>query len=111
MLVSNGRISELRRVLQANWPYGRSQLDRLFALGMDSYAIIPHLNRISSENAVRFSGVTSGLSLGRDGRLHRQLLWARFRRGSPKLLDTFINYTGQYQRIEGGTGTASATGS
>ncbi len=111
MLVSNGRISELRRVLQANWPYVRSQLDRLFALGMDSYAIIPHLNRISSENAVRFSGVTSGLSLGRDGRLHRQLLWARFRRGSPKLLDTFINYTGQYQRIEGGTGTAPATGS
>ncbi len=111
MLVSNGRIPELRRVLQGNWPYAHSQLDRLFALGMDSYAIIPHLNRISSENAVRFSGVTSGLSLGRDGRLHRQLLWARFRRGSPKLLDTVINYPGQFQRIEGETGTAPATGS
>lgn len=111
MLVGNGRISELRHALQANWPYAHSQLDRLFALGMDSYAIIPHLNRISSENAIRFSGVTSGLSLGRDGRLHRQLVWARFRRGSPKLLDNFINYSGQYQRIEGETGTAPATGS
>jgi hypothetical protein len=59
---------------------------------VDSYAIIPYLNWISSENAVRFNGVTSSLSLGRDGRLHRQLVWAKFTNGVPELLDTFINY-------------------
>lgn len=93
MLVREGRIEELRQRLQANWPYAGTELDRLFALGIDSYAIIPHLNRISSENAVRFNGVTSSLSLGYDGRLHRQLLWARFREGVPELLDKFINYS------------------
>lgn len=106
MLMSDGKILELRQTLQGDWPYAHSQLDRLFALGMDSYAIIPHLDRISSENAVRFSGVTSGLSLGRDGRLHRQLLWARFKGGTPRLLDTFMNYTGQFQQIESDRETA-----
>lgn len=100
MLVNDGKIQDLRQALERNRPYAHSQLDRLFALGMDSYSIIPHLNRISMEDAARFSGVTSGLSLGRDGRLQRQLLWARFSRGAPKLLDRFIQYTGQSRQIK-----------
>jgi outer membrane PBP1 activator LpoA protein len=96
MLVGDGRVAELRKTLQSRWPYAHSGLDRLFALGVDAYAIIPHLNQLSSENAVRFSGVTSGLSLGRDGRLHRQLLWAQFRKGVPVLVDTFFHYKGQF---------------
>ncbi|MFQ5993990.1 MAG: penicillin-binding protein activator [Acidiferrobacterales bacterium] len=100
MLVRDGKLEEIRKNLQGDWPYAHTQLDRLFALGVDSYAIIPYLNRIRSNYAARFSGVTSGLSLGREGRLHRQLLWAKFRRGSPRLLDGFISYTGQFQHIE-----------
>ncbi|MFQ5935178.1 MAG: penicillin-binding protein activator [Acidiferrobacterales bacterium] len=98
MLVNDGKIQQLRDALQNKWPYAHTQLDRLFALGVDSYAIVPYLNWISSENAVRFNGVTSSLSLGRDGRLHRQLLWAKFSSGVPELLDTFINYGGQLPR-------------
>ncbi len=97
MLVRDGKMQELRQRLQNDWPYAGTELDRLFALGIDSYAIIPHLSRISSENAVRFNGVTSSLSLGHDGRLHRQLLWARFRDGLPELLDKFINLSAQPQ--------------
>ena len=96
MLVGDGRVAELRKTLQPNWPYAHSGLDRLFALGVDAYAVIPHLNRLSSENAMRFGGVTSGLSLGRGGRLHRQLLWAQFRKGVPALVDTFFRHKGQF---------------
>jgi len=96
MLVGDGRVAELRKLLQPNWPYAHSGLDRLFALGVDAYAVIPHLNRLSNENAVRFGGVTSGLSLGRGGRLHRQLLWAQFRKGVPVLVDTFLRHKGQF---------------
>jgi len=96
MLVGDGRVAELRKTLQTSWPYTQTGLDRLFALGVDAYAIIPHLNRLSSENAVRFGGVTSGLSLGRGGRLHRQLLWAQFRKGVPVLVDTFFRHKGQF---------------
>jgi len=96
MLVGDGRVAELRKTLQPNWPYAQTGLDRLFALGVDAYAVIPYLNRLSSENAVRFGGVTSGLSLGRGGRLHRQLLWAQFRKGVPVLVDTFFRHKGQF---------------
>jgi hypothetical protein len=96
MLVGDGRVAELRKLLQPNWPYAHSGLDRLFALGVDAYAVIPHLNRLSNENAVRFGGVTSGLSLARGGRLHRQLLWAQFRKGVPVLVDTFFRHKGQF---------------
>jgi len=86
MLASSGRVGELRS-LQRDWPHVHSDLDRLYALGMDAYAILPHLNRIGAENAARFNGVTSALSLDQEGRLHRQLSWARFRNGVPRLLD------------------------
>jgi len=89
MLVDDGKILQLRQAMQQDWPHAHTDLDRLYALGIDSYAIIPHLNRISSEDAARFSGVTSGLSLDREGRLHRQLLWAKFRKGVPRLVDRF----------------------
>ena len=42
------------------------------------------------------SGVTSGLSLDRNGRLQRQLTWARFNHGVPQLVDTFLQRKGQF---------------
>lgn len=87
MLVASGRIGELKRTVQGEWPHVKSDFDRLYALGVDSYAVLPHLNRLSAENAARYAGVTSALSLDPDGRLHRSLAWARFRNGVPRLLD------------------------
>ena len=104
MLVGDGKVQSLRQTLQRDWPSAHTQVDRLYALGVDAYAIIPQLNRISSENSIHFSGVTSGLSLDRDGRLHRQLLWAQFRKGVPQLLDTFFKYKGQFE-VDDGTDT------
>jgi outer membrane PBP1 activator LpoA protein len=97
MLLGDGKIQALREKLQHGWPYAHTDLDRLYALGVDSYAIIPHLNRISTDTGARFSGVTSGLSLDRTGRLQRQLTWARFRGGVPRLLDTFLQQKGQFE--------------
>ncbi|MFL6622632.1 MAG: penicillin-binding protein activator [Sulfurifustis sp.] len=87
MLVQNGRIAERRQALQRDWPYAGTDLDRLYALGVDAYAVLPHLNRISAEASARFPGVTSAISVDREGRLHRQLAWARFRNGAPRLID------------------------
>lgn len=92
LLLGSRRMQHLRATLQQQWSYAFSPFDRLFALGVDSYAIIPHLGRITSQESVRFNGVTSGLSVDPSGRLHRQLLWARFRRGVPRILDTFVKY-------------------
>jgi len=87
MLVASGRIGDLKRTVQGEWPHVKSDLDRLYALGVDSYGVLPHLNRLGTENAERYAGVTSALSLDPEGRLHRSLAWARFRNGVPRLLD------------------------
>lgn len=92
LLVQEGSIANLREQQPSGYHYG--QPARLYAMGMDSYAIIPYLNRISAESAIRFNGVTSGLSLDQFGRLQRQLLWAKFRNGVPKLLDNNFSYSG-----------------
>lgn len=103
MLVGDGKIEQLRETLQHDWPYAHTDLDRLYALGVDSYAILPNLSRIGMEAGARFSGVTSGLSLDRNGRLQRQLTWARFNHGVPQLVDTFLQRKGQFG-IENDTG-------
>jgi outer membrane PBP1 activator LpoA protein len=106
MLLSTPRMEQLRATLQPNWPMAYTPFDRLFALGVDSYAIVPHLNRIAGQQGTRFNGVSSGLSIDVQGRLHRQLLWARFRRGVPRILDTFMQYR---ESLDLGDGTDATT--
>jgi len=108
LLLTSGDMAKVKETLQDDWPYKGTPLDRLYALGVDSYAIIPQLNRISSNPEVRFNGVSSSLSMGQRGRLHRQLLWARFRGGYPRLLDTAIRYHEQLG-FDIGKGTASSS--
>lgn len=97
ILLGEGPVQELRQNLQHEWPYAYSDLDRLYALGMDSYAVLPYLHRLDSDASGRFSGVTSYLTLDPDGRLQRQLLWARFTKGVPHLLDTSLPDAGLFR--------------
>ena len=108
MLLHESKLAELRTLLQTGWPHAQTFLDRLFALGVDAYAIIPQLNRLRADPSLHFNGVTSGLSLDASGRLHRQLLWARFRRGEPQVIDTFFKQN-IYSHLFNANGTANAT--
>jgi len=103
MLASDERLDRLRADVQGAWPYAHTTLDRL-------YALIPQLVRLSTDPAARYLGVTSGLSLDGGGRLRRQLLWARFRKGLPQLLDTFVQYKNQFQAIDEQSGEALEPG-
>lgn len=93
LLVDKGPVHELR-LHQGNWPYAYTQLDRLYALGMDAYAVIPYLNRIGWGGGNRYRGVTSGLTVDQSGRFQRQLTWAMFRRGIPRLIDKYYRPKG-----------------
>src|SRR3989344_6554133 len=97
ILLSEGRIQELRQPLQRDWPYAYSDLDRLYALGMDSYAILPYLHRIGVDGGGRFSGVTSQLTLDPEGRVQRRPLRARFSKGTPRLIDSAPPDAGQFR--------------
>jgi outer membrane PBP1 activator LpoA protein len=63
-----------------------NKFPRLVALGIDSYRLIPYLPRLENRNYERYEGVTGNLSVDENRVLHRQLKWAQFNRGAPRLV-------------------------
>jgi hypothetical protein len=78
--------SPLKQTLQKLWP-SQIHYGRFFALGADAYNLVPYLGRLQSKTWERFSGYTGNIYLDSQNRLHRELLWARFVKGIPQLLD------------------------
>jgi len=54
---------------------------RLFAMGMDAYALTPYLDWMSQHHDVYLPGATGQLSSDGSGRIQRLLTWARFSDG------------------------------
>ena len=55
----------------------------LHALGRDAWNLLPWLSAMSRDRAFSFPGLTGDLSVGPDGKLIREPVWAEFRRGLP----------------------------
>lgn len=97
MLVAGGDNGDLRARVQGSWPFAHTQLDRLYALGMDSYTLVSELNRLALDPQASLSGATSVLRLDAERRIQRGLTWARFTSGAPRLLDRFGARRGQFE--------------
>ncbi|MGY5321876.1 penicillin-binding protein activator [Vreelandella aquamarina] len=54
---------------------------RLMAMGVDAYELAKRMSDLSSLNGL--NGSTGTLSLSNDGRIHRELPWAKFQNGTP----------------------------
>ncbi len=59
-------------------PYGHSALDRLYALGLQSYQIIPQLRRLRQNNWMRISGKAMTVSVDQNGNAVHLPTWAKF---------------------------------
>lgn len=59
---------------------------RLYALGIDAYALMMQLDSLQRNRESPIQGETGNLFLDDKNRIHRQLLWARFKEGEPRLL-------------------------
>ncbi len=68
----------------------RDQLQRLVAMGVDAYQLVSLVSMLERHPYERYQGETGSLYLGSDRRIQRQLLWARFKRGKPILLQESI---------------------
>jgi outer membrane PBP1 activator LpoA protein len=88
-LTSNDADNNLKSTLRKNWPEQIKRYTRLYALGIDAYHIISQLNTLRRNRANYFEGKTGDLSLDANNRLQRRLIWARFERGIPKVLNEF----------------------
>jgi len=72
-----------RRELQLH----SGQLQRLVALGIDAYQLVSLVPMLASHPYERYRGETGNLRIDEQHRILRQLLWARFERGQPKLME------------------------
>jgi hypothetical protein len=78
--------NKFKQSLNQYWPEQQHHT-RLFALGVDTYNLIPFLARLQAKSYERFSGQTGNIYIDPFNRLHRELLWAQFIRGVPTLID------------------------
>jgi hypothetical protein len=70
----------VRAAASQAWPFGGPRTGALFAFGFDAYRIAEAL-RERGPSSLDLNGLTGQLTLGPDGRIHRQLIWAQLRGG------------------------------
>ena len=75
----------LRQANAAELQTHRGQLQRLVALGVDAYQLVPLLPMLENHAYEHYRGETGKLTVTTDHRVERQLLWAQFMRGRPQL--------------------------
>lgn len=69
------------------WPDDGDRFGRLYALGIDSYRVIPSLRRLMIHPEESTSHHTGQLSVDKNGRVRRQLLMATYEKGLARLLE------------------------
>jgi outer membrane PBP1 activator LpoA protein len=77
----------LHSAISELWPARSEKYARLHAFGLDAYRIITHLQRLQQYPFERFSGQTGSLRMDEQQHLRRQLTWAKFRYGKPRLVE------------------------
>jgi len=80
--------SPIQNTLNNSINQNKSNYRRLYALGVDAYRIISQLGTLANKSGEAYTGATGHLKLTNDGRIHRRLIWAQFKNGEPKLIDT-----------------------
>ena len=75
-------IRYLPDIYREYWPEER-RLGRLHAMGYDAYHLVAPLFAARNGTMPEIDGATGILYLDNNGRIHRRLAWAEFRRGEP----------------------------
>lgn len=87
--------TKARAEVESAWPSRASRRGNLYAFGYDAWRLIPELTARQQSNArqknERIEGVTGRLFIDTEGRIHRELDWAKIREGKPIPLPTSPN--------------------
>ncbi|MFS0828611.1 penicillin-binding protein activator [Pseudomonas phoenicis] len=76
----------LRQQVVQQWPQAAGSLGRLYAMGVDAYALAPRLGQLKALPDNRIQGLSGSLSVNDNQRIERQLPWAEFAGGQVKRL-------------------------
>jgi outer membrane PBP1 activator LpoA protein len=75
-------IADFPEIYEEYWP-AEKRLARLHAMGYDAYHLVSAIFAARGPAIDEIVGATGRLYFGADGRVHRQLAWARFEGGQP----------------------------
>lgn len=91
VLDPEGSAGDLRRNVGALWADTFRAHVRLFAFGADAYRLVKELGRLRAQKYAELRGVTGSLSLNERNQIDRRLMWARFRRGTPRIIESGLD--------------------
>lgn len=77
-MLSAGQQQEFRQQFEQLFPQQDETLQRLFAMGYDSYHLIFRLKQQQQFPALRYQGLTGNLALSTGGQVQRQLTWGKY---------------------------------
>lgn len=86
MLAPDATGKELRNSITQHWSRRFERLSRLYALGIDAFRLVPLIAGNDPALDRPLPAMTGLISRDEQGRLRRDLYWARFRGGEPELL-------------------------
>lgn len=72
------------------WPNESQKFNRLYAFGSDAYYVLNYLNWLRSNSLSQLDGATGKLHMNETNQILRELTWAKFKNGSPRLLPASI---------------------
>lgn len=75
------------------WEKSSNSLQRLHALGVDAYRLIPRLQVMVAVPNGSLFGATGTLTLAENQQIKRELIWAQIKRGSPKIIPVLLDTT------------------
>ena len=82
---------ELKLETSTNLRPAQGPLQRLRAMGVDSFRLYPRLQQLANSEIESLQGVTGKLSMNESGRIHRDLEVARFVNGLATVLEGDLN--------------------
>lgn len=83
----NQQDNELKNRIEATWPATSDRLGRLYALGVDSYRLLPRVRQMAILPNTRLFGATGWLTLNEQRRIVRTLRWAKIQQGNIRILN------------------------
>ncbi len=86
LILNEGGQQLSRELIQETLAQKDAAYGRLYAMGIDSYRMLPHLSRLRSSSRETLDGKTGILSMGKDNQIHRQLVWAKMKKGIPEVI-------------------------
>ena len=79
--------SELKTVVENNQKRAKGGYARLYAMGVDAFRLYPRLKQLAALPNSKIFGVTGDLSIDDQGKIHRKMPFAIFKRGRPVALN------------------------